>query len=292
MLTPKQIKNYDFQMAGRSAYKAADVDAFVDEVYESYEQMFRENGELVKKLNLVADKLQSYKADEDNIRNALLTAERMKESIVADAENSVKSVIEEGQAKADEIVADAESRADEILRLAQANATKLLAKAQELYDDQVSSIKEEAEKEEAHLLHIKEESAKIRADLMDSYKKQISMLEFTPDFSEEVRAAHEKKEVEETVIEVETDDPEVEVEIDITEPDVDEYLSDEEETDEYEDIDSGEDLFEEEDDEEEDFDEEDEEEFEEEEDFDEEDEEEEDEEETEEKEDDEEISLF
>lgn len=261
MLTPKQIKAYDFQLAGRSAYKAADVDNFVEEVYASYDQMFRENGELVKKLNLLADKLQSYKADEDNIRNALLTAERMKESIVAEAEASVKSVVEESKVQADEIIKDAETQAEEILRVAQANATKLLAKAQELYDDQVNSIKEEAEKEEAHLLHIKEESAKVRADLIDSYKKQISMLEFTPDFSEEIKAAHEKEN--ENIIELETDDDEIEVEVevaDIDEADLDEYL--EEETDdipdEFEDIDSGDDLFE---DEEEEFEEEDDEEF-------------------------------
>ena len=60
MLTPKQLKARSFQMAGRNAYKASDVDEFLDEVYESYEQMFKENGELVKKLNLVADKLQGY----------------------------------------------------------------------------------------------------------------------------------------------------------------------------------------------------------------------------------------
>ena len=153
MLTPKQLKSRSFQMAGRNAYKAADVDAFLDEVYDSYDQMFRENGELIKKLNLVADKLQSYKADEDNIRNALLTAERMKESIVAEANDSVKSSIEDGKKKADEIVSEAESRADEILKVAQSNAAKLLAKAQEIYDDQVNSIKEEADREEAYLLN-------------------------------------------------------------------------------------------------------------------------------------------
>lgn len=249
MLTPKQLSSHEFQLAGRNAYKAADVDEFLDEVTESYEQMFRENGELVKKLNLVADKLQQYKADEDNIRNALLTAERMKESIVQEAEESVKSKVAEGDEKAAEIIAEANEKAEEILKLAQANATKLLAKAQELYDDQVSSIKDEAEKEEAHLLKIKEESAKVRADLIDSYQKQISILEFTPDFSEEVRLARQKKidEIEEKVEEIteevveeaeeieqpaedfsdlipEDDEPEVEVEI--------EYADDEEETDE------------------------------------------------------------
>ena len=35
MLTPKQIKNHEFQQAGRNAYKREDVDAFLDEIKES-----------------------------------------------------------------------------------------------------------------------------------------------------------------------------------------------------------------------------------------------------------------
>lgn len=269
MLTPKQVKDFSFQAAGRNAYKASEVDEFLDEVYESYEQMFRENGELVKKLNLVADKLQTYKSDEDNIRNALLTAERMKESIVAEAQEQIKGILKEAEDKAAEIVADAEKEADDTLKIAQTNATKLLAKAQEIYDDQVGTIKEEAEKEEAYLLKIKEESVKVREDLLDSYKKQIQILEYTPDFSEEVRAAHapavveeEEEEVEEEIEEVADEEaveeeaaeeePEVEVEIEYADDpaaSIDEYLDgdvedieDADET-EYEDIDSGEDLF-------------------------------------------------
>ena len=52
MLTPKQLKNREFQTVGRNAYKASEVDEFLGEVYESYDQMFRENAELVKKLSI------------------------------------------------------------------------------------------------------------------------------------------------------------------------------------------------------------------------------------------------
>ena len=48
MLTPKEIRNVQFQTTGRNAYKASDVDVYMDEFIQSYEQMFRENGELVK----------------------------------------------------------------------------------------------------------------------------------------------------------------------------------------------------------------------------------------------------
>lgn len=218
MITPKQLKNHEFQVAGRNAYKSADVDAYMDEIYQSYEQMFRENAELVKKLGLLADKISEYKKDEDNIRNALLMAERMKDSIISEAndkagealaaaEEKVKAaklavdektaaIIEDAEKNAEKIIHDANDRAEETLKLAQSNATKLLAKAQEIYDEQVNTVKDEAEKEREYLDKIKEESAKIRQSLMDTYRTQIELLEYTPDFSEEVARMHAKKEEE------------------------------------------------------------------------------------------------
>ena len=215
MLTPKQIKNHEFQQAGRNAYKSADVDEFFEEVYESFEQLFKDNADLVKKVGLLADKVSEYKGDEDNIRNALLMAERMKESIVteaqeksreilAEAEEKVRAakvavsektaaIIENAEKEADKIVRDANERADDTLKLAQSNATKLLAKAQEIYDEQVNTVKDEAEKEREYLDKIKEESAKIRASLMDTYKMQLELLEFTPDFAADIAAMRKKK---------------------------------------------------------------------------------------------------
>lgn len=215
MLTPKQIKNHEFQLAGRNAYRASDVDDFIAEIYESYEQMFRENAELVKKLSLLADKVSEYKNDEDNIRNALLMAERMKDSILAEAQDKAKAalaateervraakeavdektatILQNANTEAEDIISEANSRAEETLKLAQSNATKLLAKAQEIYDEQVNTIKEEAEKEQAYLNRIKAESVKVRMELLDTYKTQMQILEYTPDFSEEVQEMRKKR---------------------------------------------------------------------------------------------------
>ena len=68
MLTPKDLRNHEFQMSGRNGYLAADVDEYMDEVYSSYDQMFRENAEIVRKLQVLADRLAKYKDDEENIR--------------------------------------------------------------------------------------------------------------------------------------------------------------------------------------------------------------------------------
>lgn len=214
MLTPKQVRGYSFPSAGRNAYKSLEVDEFMEEVCASYEQMFRENAELVKRIGMLADKIAEYKSDEDNIRNALLTAERMKDSIIAEAQEKVQAakdavdektneIIDEANRNADRIISEANSRAEETLKLAQSNATKLLAKAQEIYDEQVNSIKEEAEKEREYLMRVKEESAKVRASLIESYQTQMKLLEYTPDFSAEVAAMHAKNKSIETEVPLE-----------------------------------------------------------------------------------------
>ena len=82
MLKPEQIRSHRFISAGRGTYEAGDVDSFLSEVAMSYEQVFRENGDLVKKISLLAERVSQYKKDEDNIRRALLTAERMADLIL------------------------------------------------------------------------------------------------------------------------------------------------------------------------------------------------------------------
>ena len=206
MLTPKQLKSFSFQSVGRNAYKATDVDTYMSEVYESYEQMFRENGELVKKISMLADKLAEFKNDSDNIRNALLTAERMKDKIVQEAEEQAKEtiavaeekvkavieainektagVIEKATANAEYLVSDAQSQADELLKNAQANATKLLSKAQNIYDEQMATIKEETDREKSALEKLKKDSTQLRESLNIIYTKQLEMINHIPSFEE------------------------------------------------------------------------------------------------------------
>ena len=86
MLTPAKIKNHHFEIAGKNAYKAQSVDEFFEIVADSYDQMFRENGELVRKISALAETIDAYKSDEDNIRAALVNAQRMADQIIKEAQ--------------------------------------------------------------------------------------------------------------------------------------------------------------------------------------------------------------
>ena len=214
MLTPKDLRNHQFQMSGRNGYLAADVDDYMDEVYNSYDQMFRENAEIVRKLQVLADRLAKYKDDEENIRNALVEAQRMKNSIIVEAQQKAQGqlseteekiraaresvdaqsgeILDKARVEADEILKDARAEAAEIIERANKKATDLLATADAIYEEKVGSVAEEAAKldlpvlarlpidpQVAHLCdlgEIERVDGKAIADAVDVIEAQVGLL--------------------------------------------------------------------------------------------------------------------
>ncbi len=82
MLTPQQVKNHRFQLGSRGTYRAEEVDAFVQELTASFEEAYTQNEALLKKISLLADKVEEYRRDEDTIRSALLVAQRTADQVV------------------------------------------------------------------------------------------------------------------------------------------------------------------------------------------------------------------
>ena len=192
MLTPAKIKNHHFDASGRNAYKADSVDSFFEEVSESYEQMFRENGEMYKKIGLLAERLEEYRKDEDNIRNALLTAQRMAEKITNEAQEKADSLVGEAAERAktendrlDAIANDkiqkAELQAQAIIADAQAQADKMLSEATYESKSAAVSARDSMIKEEATLQMMKVEVTKFKAQIIDAYNEQLALIEKLPE---------------------------------------------------------------------------------------------------------------
>lgn len=100
MLTPNKIRGYQFQQTGRGTYKSEEVDEFFGQVVESYEQVFKENGELVKKLSILATKLDEYRKEETSVRKALLNAQSFIDRMVEDAGKEAKKIVADAQERA------------------------------------------------------------------------------------------------------------------------------------------------------------------------------------------------
>jgi ribonuclease Y len=104
-MTPSQLKEYEFKTAGRNAYKADDVDDFFAEVAANYTKMFHENGELVRRVGLLADRLEKFKKEEEElVRISRLSVEDAKRELMARLEDDMKTemanYIVDAQAKA------------------------------------------------------------------------------------------------------------------------------------------------------------------------------------------------
>ena len=191
MLKPEQLKTHRFISAGRGTYEADDVDSFFSEVTASYEQMFRENGELVKKISLLAERVSQYKNDEDNIRRALLTAERMADKIQREAQQAAQEQLDSAEKKSQELIASAQNRADVLETAASVKASQLNEESQRAASERITNAERtasvmisDAEKKSNEIIEEAKRTAQAELDRINSeIKANSSALEV---LSEEV----------------------------------------------------------------------------------------------------------
>lgn len=104
MLTPQEVSARSFTKTMMGGYNMTMVDEFLDELTEDYTSLFKENASLKAKMKVLVEKVEEYRATEDSMRATLLTAQRMADSIVKEAEE-----------KRDEILRQAENSTQEKL---------------------------------------------------------------------------------------------------------------------------------------------------------------------------------
>lgn len=196
MLTPDKIKEKSFQTTGRGSYRAEDVDNFLNEVSASYEQMFKENGDLIKKISILAKKIEEYRADEESLKLALLNAQKLADRIVAEAkENAEKETSEaqavssklreEAQADADAIEAKAKRESDAIIESAKAEAEKIVADANRQSNEILGNINRKVTHETLVFDMVKKEASEFKAKLVSMYKEHINLINQLPEIVDE-----------------------------------------------------------------------------------------------------------
>ena len=93
MLTPQEVSGRAFTKAAFGGYNMAMVDEFLDELTDDYTSLYKENAALKAKLKVLVDKVEEYRATEDSMRAALLTAQRMANTMVEEAEEKKKTLL-------------------------------------------------------------------------------------------------------------------------------------------------------------------------------------------------------
>ncbi|MCR4925930.1 MAG: DivIVA domain-containing protein, partial [Clostridiales bacterium] len=181
MLTPTQIKNHKFSVSGKGTYTAIEVDEYINEIVASYEQMFKENGDLVKKIGMLANKIEEYKDDEDNIKEALLTAQRMADKITKEAKLAAESKLGDADDKSKNMIAVAKSEAEKVMTEAKEKAKRTLDDAEADAEKKVAEAQAEVDKQKLILEKSKEEVKKFKNEVMEMYKAHTECLQKIPE---------------------------------------------------------------------------------------------------------------
>ena len=84
MLKAQDIRVVTFDK-GMRGYNTEDVDAFLAQMADQVEAMEAEKAEIEKKLYMLAEKVAEYRKDENNLKAALLNAQRLGENVIQEA---------------------------------------------------------------------------------------------------------------------------------------------------------------------------------------------------------------
>jgi len=134
MITPIEIQNKTFKSGGLG-YDKKDVDLFMREVLDSYENLYRENVELNDKISSLSERLKYYTSIEKTLQKALVLAEKTAEDTKQAADKEAKRIEREAQIKYQIVLSDAKTELRKIHR-----QTVELMQQYELYKSQFKNL--------------------------------------------------------------------------------------------------------------------------------------------------------
>ena len=141
MMTLDDIRNVEF--ARGRGYRADEVDDFIDNCADTVDALMRENDDLNRKVKVLADKVNEYRADEEAIRNALVNAQRAGDTVLRDANAKAEQLLKEAQEKAANIREDAKgaiaAENEELARI-QREVTAFKTRLMNLYKEHLSLL--------------------------------------------------------------------------------------------------------------------------------------------------------
>ena len=164
MFTSNEIRNIEFEEVKRG-YNQTDVKAFLRKISEQIEEFEQEKarsqsemaalaGEKAaaeQKMIILADKIDDYRKDEDSIRAALLSAQRLSDTIIKEANENAEIILNDARRKSEELFG---------------NTTEMI------------------QKEKDTLEKLKGEVSKFKSTVLNVYKSHLEVLSMIPEADE------------------------------------------------------------------------------------------------------------
>lgn len=122
MITAKEIREVKFNRS-LGGYKTNEVDAFLDRCADAVEELTKLLNENERKMQVLAETVMDYRNQEDSIRSALISAQRMSESVISEARKQAEDIRDAARADAEAMhekaVADTAAELEELRRIRQ-----------------------------------------------------------------------------------------------------------------------------------------------------------------------------
>ena len=146
MIASEDVRRVTFERAMRG-YRCEDVDDYLKQVADSMDALSAENEDLQKKLVVLAQRIDQYRAEEDTLRTTMINAQRLGENVIREAKQ----------------------KAAEIIRAATIKA-----------EDREQHARDEVELAKQELITLKKEATNFKKTLMDMYRQHIEVLSKIP----------------------------------------------------------------------------------------------------------------
>lgn len=187
MITAKDIKNKRFEKAA-FGYKQEEIDEYMQQLEADFRAMEHDLEDANAKIQLLADKVREYRADEDALKDALLGAQKQGKHVIAEANE----------------------KAAEILQEAQARAEQLNDEATRQHEQAMAANRAEIDREKQALIVAQNQVADFKKSLFDMYKAHLELISQMPepdyDASTEPEAPSEPEQPEQPEEPVQTDE--------------------------------------------------------------------------------------
>lgn len=198
MLTISDIKSKKFEKSA-FGYKPEDVENFLNDIIDLISTMEKEKAQADQKLLVLANKIEEYRNEEDSLRQALLGAQKLGDSILKEAKNRAEILMRDATIKSENIVKnvkDEVKREEVILNKMKREVDAFRSKVLTLYNAQVDLVKSlpeiEREKIEAAKQAVAEQVREEKADVVQEAPEvqenvQQDTPEADPDTTQEAR---------------------------------------------------------------------------------------------------------
>lgn len=180
MIKPSNIKGKTFDTE-KNGYRQADVSEFLSKVAEDYNKLLNANQESETKIIKLVEKINEYRADEDAIATALVTAQKEANRILNDAKTKAKDMVENAKTEQVRLAEQSAAECERIVNEHKEKCAQLIKENTETTEKKIQELRASYNAEKEAYEKLKEEVTYFKSNLTELYKKQLELIVEIPE---------------------------------------------------------------------------------------------------------------